>query len=68
MTFKDKKHKEIYDIVRELYPDMTNVTITVNCQEMEIDCNDRIIVGDYSMRKINGDWCEKIDNKKEQSN
>ena len=65
MTHKDKKHKEIYDIIRELYPDMTNVTITVNCQEMEIDCNDRLIVGDYSMRKINGDWCEKLDDKKE---
>ena len=62
MTNKDKKHKEILEIIRELYPDMTCVTISVNCEEMTIDCNDRIITGDYTMKKINGDWCEKLNN------
>lgn len=60
MAYKDDKHKEILKIIKELYGDMTCVTITVNCNEMEIDCNDRMITGDYSMRKINGEWCEKI--------
>ena len=59
-SFKENKHKEILDIIKELYPDMTCVTITVKADAMEIDCNDRIITDDYTMRKISGDWCEKI--------
>ncbi|EXG87734.1 hypothetical protein K413DRAFT_4632 [Clostridium sp. ASBs410] len=59
-SYKDVKLKEIHAIVKELYSDMCCVTICVNADEMTIDCGDRIITGDYTMRKINGEWCEKL--------
>lgn len=59
MTYKEKKLNEIHNIVKEIYGDMVRVDIGITYEGTEVELKDRGTVKGYSMRRIDGTWCEK---------
>lgn len=59
MTLKESKLDEIHKIVKEIYGDMVRVDIGITSDGMEIALQDRGYIKGYSMKRIDGSWCEK---------
>ena len=56
----DEATKQILSIVKTNWPDATAVDIWVNNEGIEVNVRNRVIINDTSMRKINGEWYEKV--------
>ena len=58
-TYKEKKLDEIQNIVKEIYGDMVRVDIGITADGLEVTTQDRGSIKGYSMRRIDGTWCNK---------